>query len=87
MHKSAKNPSYFSAQDSVKVSPRFAVVSQITSTNWKKPRTILRDWVHTSVGLSNLENCSEHRKTFTQFCAEKIWGFFFALYRMKFDLV
>ena len=26
-------PSYFSAQDCVKVSPRFAVVSQITSTN------------------------------------------------------
>ena len=28
-----KNPSYFSAQDCVKVSPGFAVVSQITSNN------------------------------------------------------
>ena len=45
-----KNPSYFSALDCVKVSSEFAVVSQITSDNWRKTGNILHDWVHTSVG-------------------------------------
>ena len=52
----------------------------------REKRKILRHWAHTSVGQSNLENCSEPRRNFTQFCAEK-YEVFFTLYRMKFDLV
>ena len=77
----------FSAQDCVKVSPEFVVVSQIISNNWRKKRKILRDMVHTSVGRGNLINCREPRKKnfYTVLC-RKYEGVS-ALYRMKFDLV
>ena len=38
----------------------------------KKKRKILRDWVHTSIGLSNLENCSEPRRNFYTVLCRKI---------------
>ena len=38
----------------------------------KIKRKILRDWVHTSVGRSNLENCSEPRKNFYTVLCRKI---------------
>ena len=45
----------------------------------KKKRKILRDWVHTSVGRSNLENCSELRRKFYTFFCRRIWVVFFSL--------
>ena len=38
----------------------------------EKKRKILCDWVHTSVGRSNLENCSEPRRNFYIVLCRKI---------------
>ena len=53
----------------------------------KKKRKILRDWVHTSVVRGNLENCCEPmQEKHLHSLVQKNMSFF-ALYRMKFDLV
>ena len=42
----------------------------------EEKRKVLRDWVHTSVGRSNLEDCSEPRRNFYTVLCRKICGFF-----------
>ena len=79
---SAKTPSYFSAQDCVKVSPRFAVVSQITSTNRRKNGKLSAIGYTLQLVKIIWKTAANPGKSFTQFCAEKYEGVF-ALYRMK----
>ena len=54
-------PPYFSAQDCVKFLPICCSFPDYLD-QLKKARKILRDWVYTSVGRSNLEICSEPRR-------------------------
>ena len=81
-----KKPSYFSAQDFVKVSPGFSAVFQITLTNWSVDQIAEIFLFFSSVVWGNLGNYSKSRRILIQSCAEKCEGFF-SLYRMKFDLV
>ena len=78
---SAKKPSYFSAQDCVKVSPGFAAVEQL----------IVYPIVDIFLFFIQLfeviwETTANPGETLTPSCAEKSEGGF-ALYCMKFDLV
>ena len=83
MRQSAKTPSYFSAQDCVKVSPQFAVVSKITPTNKKNGKSSVIGYTLQLVEVI-WKTAANPGETFTQFCAEKYEGFL-ALYPMKFD--
>ena len=74
-----KTPSFFPAQDFVKVSSGFCCSFQDYLEQLKKKRKILRDWVHTLVIRGNLKNF------YTVLC-RKYEGVF-ALYCMKFDLI
>ena len=77
-------PSYFSAQDCVKVSPGFAVVSQITSNNSRKNGKISAIGYTLQLFEVIWKTAANPGETFTQSSAEKYEGYF-AFYRMKFD--
>ena len=72
-----KNPSYISAQDCVKVSPLFAVVSQITSTNRRKKKGKLSAIGYTLQLVEVIwKTAANPGETYTHFCAEKYEVFF-----------
>ena len=70
----------------VKISPGFAVVSQITSNNLRKNGKFSAIGYTLELFEVIWKTAANPGKTFTQTCAEKYEGFF-ALNRMKFDLV
>ena len=81
-----KKPSYFSAQDSVKNSPGFAVVSKITSNNWRRSEKLSAIGYTLQLFEVIWKTAANPGESFTQSCVKKYEGVF-ALYHMKFDKV